>query len=366
MECLKLYNDFSKQLKTIFANDLNLEYLDKLSDENKIDKCKLFVSLITDFDLFIKSKIKLFSHKNNKNQELSESLFGDDCSLRNVLNNQPDYIKKTIWNYLHNIYLQVELLKPVDEQNKNYIKTLTDLTCDTEDDDEESEPKSRNKINDLLGVDVNDQTTFMLDDIVGSFEDILNSKNSNPLSSILDISNKMSSKYGDKINNGDIEIDKLMQTITKKIPGMDKMMDKMGNIGSMMGGGKKEPPKEKVIIDESFSTANVSVGEIVETKSSFDIGSILKVADGFGVIPGKSANKSPDKSTEQNPEPGLDLEGLGNIEGMPDIGKMMNLLKNMDNSNPDDVKKEMEDIMQNMGIDFGKLSEQLEDFNKIN
>jgi hypothetical protein len=48
----------------------------------------LFSSLIGDefFDLLIDSKIKLFSHKNPTTEEISESLFGKELCLKNILN----------------------------------------------------------------------------------------------------------------------------------------------------------------------------------------------------------------------------------------------------------------------------------------
>jgi hypothetical protein len=54
----------------------------------------------------------------------------------------------------------------------------------------------------------------MIDDIVESFEKVLTGQSSgNPLSGIMEISQKISVKYADKINKGDIELDKLMDEI---------------------------------------------------------------------------------------------------------------------------------------------------------
>ena len=58
-----------------------------------------------------------------------------------------------------------------------------------------------------------------------------------------------------------VVLDKLMQSISKKVPGMEQMMGgMMGDMmGGMMGGKKDTKPKEKVVIDENFSTANVEL-----------------------------------------------------------------------------------------------------------
>mgnify|MGYP003343820972 CR=1 FL=1 len=45
--------------------------------------------------------------------------------------------------------------------------------------------------------------------------------------------------------------------------------------------------EEKVIIDENFSTANVELGKVEESSGGMKIGSMLKMADGLGVLPGK-------------------------------------------------------------------------------
>lgn len=70
-------------------------------------------------------------------------------------------------------------------------------------------------LKDIFNVEVNDETNEMLNDIVKSFESSLNNQTGNPLSGIFDISKKISSKYQDKINTGDIQLNKLMEGIQK-------------------------------------------------------------------------------------------------------------------------------------------------------
>ena len=70
----------------------------------------------------------------------------------------------------------------------------------------------------------------LIDDIVKSFEDMLScGDNSNPFAGIMGLSQDISKKYANKINNGEIELDKIIKSITSKVPGMDVMMDSMMN-----------------------------------------------------------------------------------------------------------------------------------------
>ena len=114
-----------------------------------------------------------------------------------------------------------------------------------------------------------------------------------------------------------------------------------------------EKPKQKntIIIDENFSTANVIIGEIPNEEPSMKIGSMLKIADKFGIIPGGASSSNSD-----NPS-------LGNLfnSDFLNMDKMMGLMKNMQNS--DDVGKiqnEMDNFLQNeLGLDMTKINEQL-------
>ena len=90
----------------------------------------------------------------------------------------------------------------------------------------------------------------MINDIINSFESKLNKGNSNPLESIMEITEMINGKYNDKINNGDIEIEKLLENVTGSVPGLDKMMN---------GLTKPKKRKETVIIDENFSTDDVTM-----------------------------------------------------------------------------------------------------------
>jgi hypothetical protein len=372
---LECFNNFIKHLKIIFTDEDTQETLnniDTLSNDKKIYNGLLFVSLFDDehFDLLINTKIKLFSHKNPKTQEISESLFGEELCLKNLLNNQPDDIKKLIWFNIQSIYLYAEQTKSIELQNLNRLDSLSDII------NSENRNETKTKLREMLNVDVNNETSEMIDDIIKSFEGVVNNPGKkNPLGGIMDISQKISQKYSDKITNGDIELDKLMESITKKIPGMDKMMDKMkdGNIKDMMGGfmgGKKEEPKEKVLIDEDFSTACVPMGVIEEKKpSNFKIGSILKVADQFGVIPGPKKKSNNDNQNEESGD-NINISDMLNFDNIPpQLGKVMEMFKKLDTvSTPEDdenMKNEMNTFLQNdLGINIDDFKEQFEEINK--
>ena len=391
------YNNFLEQLKIIFSGEDTLNKLNELQslpDDNKIIKGKLFNLLITDeyFKDFTKSKLKLFSHKSEHTQKISESLFGSELCIKNLLNNQSEEIKSIIWKYLHNIYLILELLKSETDRNISKINDLYKIINKTEsnflfegNDCEQTgsaEANAKHKLKDMLDVDVNDETTEMINDIVSSFEVILTGgAGSNALSGIMDVSQKISVKYADKINNGEIELEKLMKSISKKVPGMEAiiggmmsgnteggnmMSDMMGDMmGSMMGSKSAEKSKEKIIIDENFSTADIVVGMNKEAeKKNFNIGGVLKMADQFGVIPG-GKNSSPGMPDLSGLASLGGFGGLEGIPGMPNIGKVMEIMQKLEHTGTkeeaDSLKNEMDSFLQNeLGVDITKLNENLD------
>jgi hypothetical protein len=379
------YDNFILQLKIIFTDiDTNkmLDDIKNISSDDKLNRGKMFVESITSdfFDDFIRSKIKIFSHKNENTKKISESLLDSKLCLKKLLNNQPDIVKKVIWLKIHIIYMSVELLKPVEEQNTEQLNALNKLVNKVESSDSVSNEQTNptnptNKLKDMLGVDVNEETTGMIDDIVSSFEKVLSGDaTSNPFSGIMEISQKISVKYADKINKGDIELDKLMKSISQKVPGMESMLNGMmndksegglGGLGSMMGGmmgGDNKKPKEKIIIDDDFSTADVQVGiNNTDDKKSINIGNVLKIADQFGVIPG---GKQPGSDGKSGTDTLPDLSGLG-LGDIPHLGKMMEMMGKLGKvetqEDTDALKLEMDTFLQSeLGLDVNKLNKELE------
>jgi hypothetical protein len=243
-----------------------------------------------------------------------------------------------------------ELLKPEELKDDDKVMQLNRVLYNEKEDVPNSDTKK--KLQDMLGVNVNNETSSMIDDIVGSFEKVLtNQSGGNPLSGIMEISQNISVKYADKINKGEIELEKLMQAITSKVPGMDQMM------GGMMGGSKEKVQKEKILIDENFSTANVEVGMNQEPDSKgMNISGILKMADQMGVIPGgKQSSKESGMQDMMN--------------GIPGIGKVMEMMQKLENTNTQEdaeaLKLEMDTFLQTeLGVDVDKLNEQLESSTK--
>ncbi len=386
LQYLAHFNNFVSQLKVIFPSDETvkvLETIESWTDEVKLARGQLFNSSIRDenFDSFLKNKIKVFSHKADDTRKISETLFGADFSVKNLLNNQPEEVKKFIWLNLHTLWIIGEMLKPEELIDNEKINQMNEILLKERGIEESNEPEQNNestntesseksnksgnkvtnkKLQDMLGVNVNSETTQMIDDIVGSFESVLTNKsgsgNPNPLAGIMEISQKISVKYADKINKGEIELDKLMESITKKVPGMDQMMAGMGGMG-----GQKKKPKEKILMDENFSTANIQVGINKEPEGNkFNIGNMLKMADQFGVIPGG-------KKSESGDMPGM--PGMAGMDGIPGIGKVMELMQKLDktetNEEAEALKLEMDTFLQKeLGVDVEQLNAQLDTVTK--
>lgn len=385
---LQNYDQLIEQLLFLFPEDTSKKVLANLYSESKDAKWirgLKFSELLKDdlFDLFVESKLKLFSHKEENTHKLSEELFGEEISLKKIFNNQDESIKFVLWSYLHLMVLMIELSQK--KKNKDKIKRLTKIMEDNvvelekckkevETNNKKTGRNPKTMIKDMLGVDVNDQTNDMVADIVKSFETSMKGgSNSNPIAGIFEISKKISEKYQDKINTGDIELNKLMEGIQKTIPGMDKllsgntlegmlnggpggmaemmktmmegskgggagggaggagvpamppgmaemmsgMMGGAGGIGSMMGGlFNKEAKKETVIIDENFSTSNVDVG-VIKEGSNINIGKMLNVANSLGVIP--SFKSEPEKEGgASSAQPNL-MELFGMMKGINGI-----------------------------------------------
>jgi hypothetical protein len=392
---LQYYNNFLKQLNTTFPT-LNIVSDTSVDTTTYMNRCLSFVESLNNEEHFInftKSKIKVFSHKDADTKLISESLLTSKYPLKNFLNNQTELVKNVIWKHLYNIYMMTELMKPIHEQNMERIKMLSSLVY-SEVDTTSTDSVIRDKLNELFNNDLNSETSNMINDIVKEFEtQILNKSNDNStpgFNNIMGISQIISSKYADKIKSGEIQLEKLLSVVLKKMPGMEKLVDQFGgmeNLTKMMNGsfgqtaGETES-KEKVVIDENFSTANIVVPNNTTTElslpSSVNIGNVLKIADKFGVL-GESKNNSQNNNMPNNLQNNL-LEGLdiGNLlsknmsgkkPNMGTLNKMMGLLNKLNNAKNDDnnnIKNEMDSFLQNdLGIDTAKLHEQINKSHKL-
>ena len=357
---LENYNLLIEQLTFLFNEDEFKEYIIVLNNESK-DKKWLrgvrFQQQISNelFDTFIESKIKLFSHKDENTKNLSESLFGTELSLKKIFNNRDDNTKFILWAYLHLMVLMVEL---THQKNKDRIKKLSKLIEENNHLLEKAKNKAvqQNNVKDpksmlkqIFNVDVNDETNEMLNDIVKSFESSLSNEKGNPLTGIFDISQKISSKYQEKINTGEIQLNKLMEGIQKNIPGMDDIMK--NGLDGIMGGKEPTKPKETVIIDENFSTADVELGKQTETKKGFNIGKMLNMANSLGVLGGDNIFGGNNPLGGDNP---MD-------KNMSELFGMISSMGNLDNKeNIENLKNKMDDFLSKQGIDISKLNNDID------
>ncbi len=320
------YNLFLNQLSFLFKEEDDKEIIKGFIDECESDKLSrgksFYDSLETEYlyGLFIKSKVRLFSTKDDNTTQVSTSLFGEKLPIKKLLNNQVEATKDIIWKYLHLFYFLFESMNQNRTDRMSKISKLlknanSNLSADVK--------------NDFLNVDVNEDTNNMIDDIVKSFESSLSDGNGNPFENIMGITQSITEKYTGKIESGEIELDKLMGSIQNSIPGMP----------NLTGMGKDKAPKEKVVIDDTFSTDNVELGEKdKEADSGLNLSSMMKMMN--------SMNKGGDKN---NP----DLGGLFSM-----LGKLDNISSNED---AESLKKEMDTYLEKeLGVDVSKLNNQIE------
>ena len=106
-----------------------------------------------------------------------------------------------------------ELLK--EPHNDERIKLLSDVITKerglpTEQTNTQENPdvtkQGKQTLKDMFGSDINKETSEMLDDIVGSFEGLLSNNPSKSLGGIMEISQKITTKYSDKITSFGPEI----------------------------------------------------------------------------------------------------------------------------------------------------------------
>ena len=258
--CISIYDQFLDSVKSIISTDMSKYH------ENIEERLNNFYQNLQDedtFTLFSMSKIKVFSSKTVETHNVSISLFGEELSLKQIFNNQPEVAKNNLWELLFNLYIQLER---INNNNADRIATLKDALKKIR---QNTSSNVKNDIfKNILNTDVNNTTNSMLDDIIGSFQDVVANKG-NPFESIMGITEMITSKYGSKIEKGEVEIDKILG-------GMSGMLGK-GMAGMMGADEKKEEP---VVMDENFSTADIDVGkEEEEKKDGFNFSKLMPLAD---------------------------------------------------------------------------------------
>lgn len=310
-----LYNDIVQLCENEMSLDLT-GYKEDIPD-NVDSRLIEFYNLLENsdlFSLFLNQKIKVFSSKTEETNNLSNSLFDEDMSLKRILNNRTDILKCKVWYKLFSIYLEMEKNNKNRDDRINSVQMIID--------EQIKQISSHVKQNIFSGTDMNDTTSNMIEDIVGSLQNSMSSSG-NPFENIMDITSKITEKYQGNIENGDIEIDKLLGNITSSVP----MFQNMG-----MGGKKKE--KEQVVMDENFSTADVEVSENPENDSNgMNIGNILNMT-----------------------------------KNMPDLGNLSNIVNSLTNVQSEDdiqnIKYDMNNMLSSIGIDTDDLTQKMEELNK--
>ena len=114
-EIVDLYDGLVANIENTLQ--FKMESLKELSSTQKIDNLKTYFLTLNNkdlFTLFINSKIKVFSTKTEETNQLSESLFGENYTLKFLLNNREDFPKSKVWSALITLYRDLE-------ENSNYF-----------------------------------------------------------------------------------------------------------------------------------------------------------------------------------------------------------------------------------------------------
>ncbi len=367
------FDNFLCQLAKLFDNNENtkteFEIVTNIrneTDEEKLKRGKNLHSCLEDedcFELFLNKKVNSFSSKNENTKNLSYSLLGEGLPLKKLVNKQTEKTKDIVWNYLHTFYLLNETLMNDDdggrEPNQERIENTLEKSADSNEMLKKisvnDDSKKKNVANKLLDIELNSSTTSMIDDIINSFEDKVNSSpDQNPMESIMDITNLIATKYTDKIESGEIQLEDLLDNMKSKLPGLDKIASNFGLDGEAMG---KKEEKKVTIIDENFSTDKVELGvEDGEKKGGMNLSNGLKMLN----------------SMQSDPQFGKMFEMLnpGGEGGSPE-----DLLNKMKENMPEDLMKnfdkemgnmpDMINKMMNMGNNDGETNEVVEELEEL-
>jgi hypothetical protein len=257
--CINIYNQFLDEVQSLTKIKTSA-YKDNIED--RLNRFYQSLQNSDTFSLFSMTKIKVFSAKTEETYDVSSSLFGEELTLKHIFNNQTEEVKFKLWELLLNMYIQLERVK---NNNQERIASLKDGLKKLR---QASSQHIKNDIfKNVLNTDVNNTTSSMIDDIIGSFQNVVSNKG-NPFENIMGITEMITSKYGSKIENGEVEIDKILG-------GMGGLLNK----GLSGMGDKKE--EEPVVMDENFSTADVDVGQPEEEKkeNAFNFAKLMPLAN---------------------------------------------------------------------------------------
>ena len=280
--CIDTYNNILTEIdKNKKIN--KFDFLINQDNNSKYNCIMNFYKLLNNNDLFLlfsKMKIKVFSSKTVETHAISTSLFSSELSLKFIFNNITDNIKNVYWEKLFRLYIDVAkndktqanntLFLPNDRitvliENIKNIKNIKNNNTNTAFMNVANNTALTDSVkNSLFKVNVNNTTNNMIDDIVGSFQNIMKNK-SNPFDNIMNITTMISEKYKDQLQSGDIQLDKIIGGIDGIIPGLMKQS------------GAAAEEKKTVIIDENFSTSNVDIGKEEESSNPLNPMNMMKM-----------------------------------------------------------------------------------------
>lgn len=267
---LKNFNKLLSNVKSLFKNNIQVQQLN-INEVDMVKNLDIFVNELNhmdDFKLFINKKDKLFTKK----KKLGLSLFYV-ISLKKVLTENKKFTD-IFWKYLHIIYISY---CKYNNSNMDKILLLNKELL--------SQPEKKDIIKEL-GLNVNDTTSNLINDITSQLQNV----KGNPFDSIVSIAENISNKYTDKVKNGEIEADKILNSFSDKFNlgnvNFNKIFSKLAP--------KKEENKEKIIIDENFNTDMVKQGKLEDTKPDANIGKMLNLINNMKPIIDNLENKKTD------------------------------------------------------------------------
>jgi hypothetical protein len=328
---------FISNLLDLYPSEPTIMNILNESVEQKIERVRCLnnsLNLSANFNNFCKSKIKVFSHKDNNTLKISESFFGKNFSLKKIFNNQPEEIKNKLWLNLHKllfILLEEEFKIEPSKQLEDKITKLREnilnknLKLD----------QTKKSIQQLFQTDsLNATTNNMIDDIFKSFETAMTGNNT--MENILNLSSELSQKYEEKINNGEIDLNGLVDNLKNNIPEMGNIKNIIDPLLKMEGLSNNTEPVEKVIIDENFSTANIEIGKNAENETSKPIiGNMLKAVNSTGLL------------------------GMLSGEQNQSLGKLFDVVNKLNDTSIDN-KEDLNNIFKNeLGLDIDKINHEM-------
>lgn len=301
LKVIEIFDNFCKKILEIHLDEdiqSTINTVLSLSEEDKHTLVTNFVDKFTNVknghELLQNKKTKLFSSKEEETFALSTSLFGEVVSLKRLFNN-------------------------LEGDNRNYLwislKVLIDYV------------RPKKVTNDILKLDVDENTNEMITDIVSEFKNNMGKDgNTNPLQAVFSVTNAITEKYQGKLESGEIKLDNLLNDLQEKMPGVKGMMENMGK----MAGGAQAPRKDTVVMDENFSTKDVVCGDDKPPENNIDLTKLLPQIEG--------------------------LMGGGSAGG---LGDMMSMLGDLDNKDPEkakEAKDKMDSFMKdNFNIDTANM-----------